>query len=187
MQISDLHSKMCLEQIVSLLSFYWSFPERNYQEILQHSFRLDENYSSHYLTNKNVCIIIRRPVNVSPLLSPESLQIRIFNMDTANNDGGLDLQIVALKGASVLLIIGEPFTEEHRKLILLEVTKGICLLASMFIINPVGNNCMRARCTRNVHFPKGNFNRIVTLLNYVWLMSLFIKVQYGFVTHLVGN
>ncbi|XP_052277896.1 microtubule-associated protein 1A-like isoform X2 [Dreissena polymorpha] len=45
-------------------------------------------------------------------------------MDTANNDGGLDLQIVALKGASVLLIIGEPFTEEHRKLTLLEVTKG---------------------------------------------------------------
>lgn len=45
-------------------------------------------------------------------------------MDIANTGGGDDSQNVAAKGAALLLVIGEPFSQEHKKLILAEVTKG---------------------------------------------------------------
>lgn len=45
-------------------------------------------------------------------------------MDIANNGEGGDTPNIAVKGAALLLVIGEPFSEDHKKLILGEVTKG---------------------------------------------------------------
>lgn len=45
-------------------------------------------------------------------------------MDTLNSDGGSDSQNTAVKGAALLLVIGEPFSEEHKKLILGEISQG---------------------------------------------------------------
>lgn len=45
-------------------------------------------------------------------------------MDIANNGEGGDSPNIAVKGAALLLVIGEPFSEDHKKLILGEVTKG---------------------------------------------------------------
>ena len=45
-------------------------------------------------------------------------------MDGTNSNGGSDSQNMAAKGAAVLLVIGEPFSEEHKKLIQAEITKG---------------------------------------------------------------
>jgi hypothetical protein len=45
-------------------------------------------------------------------------------MDNLNSEGGIVTQSGAVKGAALLLIIGEPFSEEHKKLILGEISKG---------------------------------------------------------------
>ncbi|XP_052795864.1 microtubule-associated protein futsch-like isoform X2 [Mya arenaria] len=45
-------------------------------------------------------------------------------MDLASNGGGDETQTIAMKGAAVLLVIGEPFSEEHRTLILSDLSKG---------------------------------------------------------------
>lgn len=45
-------------------------------------------------------------------------------MDIANTGEGGDSQNIAAKGAALLLVIGEPFSEEHKKLILGDITKG---------------------------------------------------------------
>ncbi|XP_045216831.2 microtubule-associated protein futsch-like isoform X2 [Mercenaria mercenaria] len=45
-------------------------------------------------------------------------------MDNLNSEGGIDSQSGAVKGAALLLVIGEPFSEEHKKLILGEISKG---------------------------------------------------------------
>ena len=46
-------------------------------------------------------------------------------MDLAPNGDGMDSPKVELSGAAVLLVIGEPFSDVHRNLILSEITKGI--------------------------------------------------------------
>ncbi|KAL4227832.1 Methionine aminopeptidase 1B [Mactra antiquata] len=45
-------------------------------------------------------------------------------MDTLNSECGSDSQNSAVKGAALLLVIGEPFSEEHKKLILGEISQG---------------------------------------------------------------
>ena len=45
-------------------------------------------------------------------------------MDIAKTGDGDDSQHIAAKAAALLVVIGEPFSEEHKKLILGDITKG---------------------------------------------------------------
>lgn len=45
-------------------------------------------------------------------------------MDNLKKEYGSDPEGVTPKAATLLLVIGEPFSEEHKKLILGEISKG---------------------------------------------------------------